>query len=122
VKIKLPRGLVTKLSLATCVIPLALLLGLAATPARADLFVNSSGSDQVPEFNATTGALENRLSGGGLLEPTFLAYSTAGPAGAPVPEPATLTTMLLFGVSLGVTGPDCRRRAGRSPCGLPHAP
>ena len=68
-------------ALARCLAPLALLLGLAATPARADLFVSSSFSDQVLEYNGTTGAFVSAFvaaGSGGLIGPASLVFGPNG--------------------------------------------
>jgi hypothetical protein len=84
--------------------------GLAFGP-NGDLFVSSFYSDQVLEYDGTTGAFVRAFvpaGSGGLSRPSFLTFTPFAPPPAPIPEPASL---LLFGLGVvGVGAAAWRRR------------
>jgi hypothetical protein len=88
----------------------------AVTPVRANLFVSSFGTNQVLEYNGTTGAFITDFvpaGSGGLSEPTFLTF---GPQ-ISVPDPATLFLIGLGVLSTGLARLHRKVRVHR-PCAL----
>jgi hypothetical protein len=94
---------------ALALVSLAALFGLAVAPSRAGLFVGS-GTNQVLEYDGTTGAFVAPFvaaGSGGLDQPTFLTFSPAV-----VPEPGSAVLACLGGLLL--LGYVKRRRLRRA--------